>query len=102
MVFTAPGVVEMLDVATPRPAEDDEILIDVVAAGICGSELHGISSPVPPAPTHVSCVTCDTCARGRSQLCRERAIVGIAVPERLLHELPSDLSWEEDAARPSS
>lgn len=127
MVFTRPGVVEMLEVQDPQPA-DDEVLVEVLAAGICGSELHGISQPgfrqPPLVMGHefagrtadgrrvtvnpiVSCGTCDLCQRGRTQLCRQRAIVGIhrsgafaeqvAVPRHLLHELPDDLSWEQGA-----
>jgi threonine dehydrogenase-like Zn-dependent dehydrogenase len=42
MVFTEPGRVEMLEVEGPDPG-DDEVVIRVAAAGICGSELHGLS-----------------------------------------------------------
>jgi alcohol dehydrogenase len=97
MVFTKPGTVEMLDVETPEPA-GGETLIDVVAAGICGSELHGISEPgfrqPPLVMGHefvgttpdgqrvvvnpiVSCEACDMCSSGHDQLCRNRSIVGI-------------------------
>lgn len=127
MVFTKPGVVEMLDVDEPSPGPD-EVLVTVTAAGICGSELHGIATPgfrTPPLVMGhefagitadgrrvtvnpiVDCGRCDTCLAGRTQLCRERAIVGIhragafservAVPSRLLHELPDELSFEQGA-----
>lgn len=97
MVFMKPGVVEMLDVDAPAAAEG-ETLVDVAAAGICGSELHGISEPgfrqPPLVMGHefvgttpdgrrvvvnpiVSCGSCDMCSVGHDQLCRTRAIVGI-------------------------
>jgi threonine dehydrogenase-like Zn-dependent dehydrogenase len=127
MVFTAPGTVEMLDVDPPHP-DDDEVVISVAAAGICGSELHGISKPGfrrPPlimghefagtAPDGrrvtvnpiISCGRCDVCIEGHEQVCRRRSIVGIhrpggfadevAVPVRMIHEIPDDLSWERAA-----
>lgn len=127
MVFTGPGVVEMLDVQAPRPQEPD-VLIHVAAAGICGSELHGISEPgfrdpplimghefVGTTPDGrrvvinpiVSCGSCDMCIAGHDQLCRERSIIGIhrpggfaetvAVPGPQLHELPDGVNWERGA-----
>ena len=44
LVFTAPGTVELLDVPEPDPAPGD-VLVQVRAAGICGSELHGARRP---------------------------------------------------------
>lgn len=127
MVFTRPGVVEVLDVDEPVPAED-EVVVEVAAAGICGSELHGISKPgfrTPPLVMGhefagltpdgkrvtvnplVACGTCDLCAKGHTQVCRNRAIVGIhrpgafaervSVPTALLHELPDGMPWERAA-----
>lgn len=127
MVFTRPGVVEVLDVDEPVPAED-EVVVEVAAAGICGSELHGISKPgfrTPPLVMGhefagltpdgkrvtvnplVACGTCDLCAKGHTQVCRDRAIVGIhrpgafaervSVPAALLHELPDGMPWERAA-----
>jgi threonine dehydrogenase-like Zn-dependent dehydrogenase len=127
LVFTAPGVVEVLDVDEPTPVEG-EVVVEVAAAGICGSELHGISKPgfrTPPlvmghefAGTTpdgrrvtvnpiVSCGTCDLCKTGLAQVCRERAIVGIHrpgafaervnVPAHMIHELPAEMAWERAA-----
>jgi threonine dehydrogenase-like Zn-dependent dehydrogenase len=101
LVFTAPGVVEMRD-DVPEPAVGpDQVLVHVAAAGICGSELHGVRNPgfrVPPlimghefAGTTddgrrvvvnpiVSCGECDLCGRGLPQLCRRRRIVGVHLP----------------------
>lgn len=127
MVFTEPGRVEMLDVERPV-AGNDEVVIEVAAAGICGSELHGISRPgfrQPPlimghefAGTTpdgrrvtvnpiINCGTCDLCVAGHEQVCRTRSIIGIhrsggfaeevAVPARMVHDIPDDLTWERAA-----
>lgn len=124
MVFTGPGVVEMLDVDRPVAAPG-EVLVEVAACGICGSELHGISKPgfrePPLVMGHefsgttqdgrrvtvnpvISCGACDRCVAGQEQLCRSRTIVGIhragaftsqvAVPESNVHELPAGMAWE--------
>jgi threonine dehydrogenase-like Zn-dependent dehydrogenase len=100
MVFTRPSVVEMLSIDPPT-AGAGEIVVDVTAAGICGSELHGISQPGFRQPPLVmghefvgttpdgrrvtvnpilSCGGCDMCAAGSRQLCRERSIIGIHRP----------------------
>jgi threonine dehydrogenase-like Zn-dependent dehydrogenase len=50
LVFTGPGVVELLDVPEPEPGPGER-LVHVRSAGICGSELHGVRDPgfrVPP------------------------------------------------------
>lgn len=99
-MFTRPSLVELLDVQEPVPGPD-EVLVEVAAAGICGSELHGIRAPgfrTPPlvmghefAGTTpdgrrvavnpiVSCGRCDLCRLGRPQLCRHRAIIGVHRP----------------------
>jgi len=47
MVYTRPGTLEILDVDAPE-VQPGEILVDVAACGICGSELHGIGAPATP------------------------------------------------------
>lgn len=100
LVYTRPNEVRVLDVAEPDPAAG-EIVLEVAAAGICGSELHGIARPgfrVPPlvmghevAGTAsdgrrvvvnplLSCGACDQCASGRPHLCRHRQLVGVHRP----------------------
>lgn len=100
LVFTGPGTVELQDVARPTPA-DDEIVIDIVACGICGSELHGIRHVGLRQPPLImgheiagttadgrrvtvnplfSCGDCDMCARDDVHLCRQRKILGIHRP----------------------
>jgi len=97
MVYTKPGTVEVSEVDEPVPGPG-EVVVEVVACGICGSELHGISKPgfrKPPlvmghefsarAPSGewvavdpiVSCGCCELCRAGRNEVCRERRIVGI-------------------------
>ncbi len=96
LVFTALGVVEVKDVDEVIPA-DDEVIVHVERAGICGSELHGITSAsfrVPPlimghefvgttddgrrvaVNPLISCGTCELCRRGETQLCRTRVLLG--------------------------
>jgi 2-desacetyl-2-hydroxyethyl bacteriochlorophyllide A dehydrogenase len=105
--ITAPGAVEVREVPDPVPAEDD-VLIAVAYAGICGSDLHTLRRghpwlPYPIAPGHeasgvvisgpcyapgdrvylrpaVSCGTCFYCARGRTNLCANLIGVGSHTP----------------------
>jgi len=102
MVYTAPLEMKILEVGEPVPGPG-EIVIEVAAAGICGSELEGFASQspfrVPPlimghefagrrldtgeavaVNPVVSCHCCDLCLRGFTNLCRTRSIVGIQRP----------------------
>jgi threonine dehydrogenase-like Zn-dependent dehydrogenase len=97
LVFTDLGVVKIQEVPDVVAGEG-EVVIVVDRAGICGSELHGISTPgfrVPPLIMghefvgHTSdgrrvavnpltaCGECDLCAVGKTQLCRSRSLLGI-------------------------
>lgn len=127
LVFTGPGMMEMLDMPEPDVA-DGEVLVHVRSAGICGSELHGARHPgfrVPPlimghefagvsddgSPVIInpilSCGRCDLCVRGLRQTCRHRAIIGVhraggfaervAVPRSTLVPLPGGLAWDAAA-----
>lgn len=127
LVFTGPGVVELVDVPEPE-VHDGETLVHVRSAGICGSDLHGARHPgfrMPPLimghefagvsdagdPVIInpilSCGQCDMCERGQRQLCRQRGIVGIhrpggfaervAVPDSAIRPLPAWLSWDAAA-----
>ncbi|HTZ94120.1 MAG TPA: alcohol dehydrogenase catalytic domain-containing protein [Streptosporangiaceae bacterium] len=127
LVFTAPSEVQLLDVPEPAAGPDD-CVVEVRSVGICGSELHGVRDPgfrVPPlimghefagvadsgdaviVNPVVSCRNCDLCRRETRQLCRERAIVGIArsgafaeraaVPRSALRAMPASMDWDTAA-----
>src|SRR5690348_13195678 len=126
LVFTAPGQVELLDVPEPDPAPG-EVVVEVRAAGICGSELHGARRPGFRQPPLImghefagtaggeavvvnpilSCGHCPECRRGLRHVCREREIIGVhraggfaervAVPATALRPLPPGLPWEAAA-----
>jgi threonine dehydrogenase-like Zn-dependent dehydrogenase len=97
LVFTDLGVVKIQEVPDVMAGEGEAVVV-VDRAGICGSELHGISTPgfrVPPLIMghefvgHTSdgrrvavnpltaCGECDLCAVGKTQLCRSRSLLGI-------------------------
>ena len=97
LVFTGPGTVELLDVPEPDPAPGD-VLVQVRAAGICGSELHGARRPGFRKPPLImghefagvsadgtavvinpilSCGRCAECERGLRNVCRNREIIGV-------------------------
>jgi threonine dehydrogenase-like Zn-dependent dehydrogenase len=97
LVFTAPGQVKLLDVPEPEPAPG-EVVVEVRAAGICGSELHGARRPGFRQPPLImghefagigaggeavvvnpilSCGNCPECGRGLRHVCREREIIGV-------------------------
>ncbi|MBW3625029.1 MAG: galactitol-1-phosphate 5-dehydrogenase [Armatimonadetes bacterium] len=46
MVYTAPLELKILDVEEPKPAPG-EVIVEVAAVGICGSELEGFSTQSP-------------------------------------------------------
>lgn len=102
VVYSAPMTLENMDVPEPQPQPGD-VLVEVRAVGICGSELEGFASAspfrVPPLIMGheiagvrtdtgervainplVACLTCDLCGRGFLNVCRNRQIVGIQRP----------------------
>ena len=126
VVYTEPGRLELRNLDEPEPDPREEgVVVEVRAVGICGSDLEGFATRdpfrVPPlvmghelagvrADTGqpvvvnplVSCLTCDLCLRGRHNLCRNRALVGIhrdggfaervVVPHRNCYPLPEGVS----------
>jgi len=95
-VYEGEGRLVVRDVPDPVPAPD-EVLVEVEACGICGSDLHfwhgDLPRPIGTAPGHefagtvidgpsgladvryavspnVSCGRCEFCTTGRSNLCR--------------------------------
>lgn len=102
IVYTGPLELTVMDVPEPELGPG-EVVIEVRAVGICGSELEGFASQspfrVPPlimghefAGTRVdtgepvvvnplvSCGVCDLCRRGLTNICRKRQILGIHRP----------------------
>jgi threonine dehydrogenase-like Zn-dependent dehydrogenase len=49
-VFIEPGVLEVRDRPQPSELADDEVLVEVEACGLCGSDVHALSVP-PGHPT---------------------------------------------------
>jgi threonine dehydrogenase-like Zn-dependent dehydrogenase len=98
LVYTAPLTLEMQDVPAATPG-DGEVVVEVDAVGICGSELEGFRSQnpfrVPPLIMGhefagrladgtlvainplIACGRCDLCLRGARNVCRKRTVVGI-------------------------
>ena len=94
------GLLELLDTEPPQPGED-EVVVDVALAGVCGSDIHsardgGLLRTPPIVMGHefsgtvngrrvvvhpfLTCGHCDLCRRGLVHLCRNRSIIGIHQP----------------------
>lgn len=127
LVFTAPSEVKLLEVPDPVPGEN-EVVIDVRVAGICGSDVHGVVSPgfrVPPlilghelageldgqrvaVNPLLTCGRCQACASGATFLCPDRTLIGVhrpgglaarvAVPTSALVPLSEHLDWRSASA----
>jgi L-iditol 2-dehydrogenase len=102
LVYTAPNELELREEPEPVPVED-EVLVQVEAVGICGSDMHAYHGhdsrrPAPLVLGHeaagrvvtgphagkrvtvnplVTCGTCDYCESGREHLCRSRQILSM-------------------------
>ena len=105
LVFTAPHTFEYQDVPRPEPAPD-EVLVEVKACAICGSDVHGSSGEngrrIPPlvmghefsgvieaghptlakgTPVTVypllSCGHCEPCQSGHPHVCNTLKLIGI-------------------------
>ena len=105
-VITAPGTVEVTTVDDPAPARD-EVVVEVAAVGICGTDLHilaGEHGRLPVIPGHevsgtvvatgadvdatmvgarvaidptLPCWSCRQCRRGRTNLCDTLGALGV-------------------------
>ncbi|MGE4373174.1 MAG: alcohol dehydrogenase catalytic domain-containing protein [Xanthobacter sp.] len=102
LVYTGPNALEFRDVPSPTPG-NDEVVVQVEAVGICGSDMHafhGHDARRPPplvlgheAAGHITtgpragervtinplvvCGTCPACTSGRSHLCPDRQIISM-------------------------
>jgi threonine dehydrogenase-like Zn-dependent dehydrogenase len=102
LVYTGPNAVELRDEPEPVPG-NDEVLVRVEAAGICGSDMHAYHGhdsrrPAPLILGHeaagriltgpnagkrvtvnplVACGACAYCESGRDHLCRSRQIISM-------------------------
>jgi len=102
LVYEGNQTLEYKEIDTPTPA-DGEVLVKVVSAGICGSDLHafhgkderrpaplvlghevsglakinGKETPVVVNPL-VTCGVCAACSRGEDNLCPDRQIISMA------------------------
>ena len=102
LVYTGPGRIEFQDAPEPVP-DAGEVLVEVEAVGICGSDMHAYFGhderrPAPLILGHeaagralggrfegrrvvinplVSCGHCDDCMGGRANLCSARQIISM-------------------------
>ena len=126
LVYTGPKAVRYCEQDDPMP-QPGEVLVRVDAVGICGSDMHAYLGHdprrVPPLILGheavgevvagpgtgrravlnplITCGLCDDCQGGRSNLCRERKLIGmnrpgafadlIAIPEANLIPIPADM-----------
>lgn len=100
LVFTAADRVELRCEPDPEPA-GEQVVVQVRASGICGSELHGFRSVGMRKPPLImghefagttadgtrvvinpllSCGECVSCQRGNPQVCRRRELLGVSRP----------------------
>ncbi|NOZ19636.1 MAG: alcohol dehydrogenase catalytic domain-containing protein [Planctomycetes bacterium] len=140
LVKTKKGVGNLELKEVPMPVYDaDEVLIEVKAAGICGTDIHVKHDNFPYWPPVIlghefsgvivevgkdvknfkegdrvvgephtqACGKCYLCRTGNIQICPEKRSPGwgidgafakfLKMPEKLLHRLPDDVSFEEGA-----
>lgn len=102
LVYTSPEQLAYRDEPDPTP-DDDEVIIEVAAVGICGSDMHAYFGhdgrrPAPLILGHeatglartgrfagrqvvvnplVTCGRCEDCLGGRSNLCADRQIISM-------------------------
>jgi L-iditol 2-dehydrogenase len=143
LVLTAPSTFDWADFPDPAPAPG-QVLIDLRACGICGSDIHGMNGlsgrriapiimgheaagTISAIGNNVTgwnigdrvtfdstefCGKCPSCLTGNVNLCSDRKVLGvscadyrrhgcfaekIALPTRILHRIPDDLSFEHAA-----
>ena len=133
LVYTAPEQLVVQDMPEPQP-QGDEVLVKVECVGICGSDMHAWKGhderrPAPLILGHevageiasgeqigqrvtvnplVTCMDCDYCNRGQTNLCQNRQIISmpprqggfteyISISPRNLININDDISFEQAA-----
>ena len=129
LVYTGIEELTYKDVDLPQPANGEQ-LVEVKAVGICGSDMHAFKGhddrrPAPLILGHevagvltngqrvtvnplVTCMQCDYCLSGRTNLCTGRQIISmpprqggfaqfITIPERNLIPVPAHISFQQAA-----
>ena len=102
LVHGGDRTVAWVDVSDPKPSPGDEI-VDVLVAGVCGTDLGAVRSGRPPIPAGMvlghefvgrrrrdgalvtanpilSCGECRSCREGRPHLCERREVLGVHRP----------------------
>ena len=143
LLYTEPYHLKYVDYPEPEMAED-EVLVEVKACAICGSDVHGYTGTtgrrLPPLimgheasgviagigsnvkgwkkgdrvtfDSTISCGTCFFCQKGQINLCNNRMVLGVSIPEyrrngafaeyvvvpkHILYALPEGLEFEKAA-----
>jgi threonine dehydrogenase-like Zn-dependent dehydrogenase len=134
LVYTGPEAMAFRDNLPPPQANVGEVVLDVQAVGICGSDMHAYLGhderrPAPLVLGHeaagqvvtggrtgrrvtvnplVTCMQCEACRSGRTNLCASRQIISmpprpgafaeqVAIPERNLVDVPDGFPIEKAA-----
>jgi L-iditol 2-dehydrogenase len=134
LVYTGPEAMAFRDDLPTPQAREGEVVIDVQAVGICGSDMHAYLGhderrPAPLVLGHeaagkvmtggragrhvtvnplVTCMQCEACRSGRTNLCASRQIISmpprpgafaeqVAIPERNLIDVPDGFPIEKAA-----
>lgn len=102
LVYAGDRAVRWVDVARPQAVEGEDI-VDVLIAGICGTDLGAVRNGRPPLPVGLtlghelvgrrrrdgalvvanpilSCGGCRACDEGRRHLCEKRQVLGVHRP----------------------
>ena len=98
LTYAGDHSVRFVDIPAPRPAAGEEI-VDILVAGVCGTDLGAVRSGRPPLPVGLtighefvgrrrdgalvvanpilSCGECRACREGRPHLCEKRQVLGV-------------------------
>jgi threonine dehydrogenase-like Zn-dependent dehydrogenase len=106
LVYTAPNEVQYREEPDAKRLSEDEVILQIEAVGICGSDMHAYHGHDPRRKPGlilghefagvvvegpylgkrftgnplIACGVCDYCLQGRSNLCSNRTMVGMTRP----------------------